>query len=74
MDQVDLLIHVQEGVKFIMHSERHQTFKLCLNAQQTETTYVTLVFNDLGRKKIHGENEIVILLPWDQIITLHSKE
>ncbi|XP_038058113.1 C3 and PZP-like alpha-2-macroglobulin domain-containing protein 8 isoform X2 [Patiria miniata] len=58
--QVDLIVHVQEGVRFLMHTERHQAYKLCLQAQRTETTYVTLIFSELGRKKIHASAEAMV--------------
>ncbi|XP_033624111.1 C3 and PZP-like alpha-2-macroglobulin domain-containing protein 8 isoform X2 [Asterias rubens] len=58
--QVDLNVHLQEDVRFLMHTERHQSFKLCLQAQDTQTVYLTLVFNELGRKKIHASAEAMI--------------
>ncbi|XP_022086577.1 C3 and PZP-like alpha-2-macroglobulin domain-containing protein 8 isoform X2 [Acanthaster planci] len=58
--QVDLIVHVQDGVRFMLHSERHQAHKLCLQAQDTETTYVTLIFSELGRKKIHASAEAMV--------------
>ncbi len=58
--QVDLNVHLQEDVRFMMHNERHQSFKLCLQAQDTQTVYLTLVFNELGRKKIHASAEAMI--------------
>lgn len=47
-------MQIQEGVKFLNHGGRGHTFDQCLQAKESLTTQVELVFNELGQKRIHG--------------------
>lgn len=52
--QVRVSMQIQEGVKFLNHGGRGHTFDQCLQAKESLTTQVELVFNELGQKRIHG--------------------
>ncbi|XP_070536765.1 C3 and PZP-like alpha-2-macroglobulin domain-containing protein 8 [Ptychodera flava] len=55
--EVHLTVHIPVGVRFVSEHHRRTTRKLCLQARETQTTSVTMVFEDIGHKNITAHAE-----------------
>eukprot|EP00057_Strongylocentrotus_purpuratus_P031565 XP_785018.3 PREDICTED: C3 and PZP-like alpha-2-macroglobulin domain-containing protein 8 [Strongylocentrotus purpuratus] len=63
--KVRVSMQIQEGVKFLNHGGRGHTFDQCLQAKESLTTQVELVFNELGQKRIHAGAEALMTMSCD---------
>ncbi|XP_054751982.2 C3 and PZP-like alpha-2-macroglobulin domain-containing protein 8 isoform X1 [Lytechinus pictus] len=63
--KVRVSMQIQEGIKFLNHGGRGITLDQCLQAKESLTTPIELVFNELGKKRIHAGAEALMTMSCD---------